>query len=583
MISTILLWAYIFLLSTVSGHFFFRISGMFKNSKSDAPGIAELSIAGLVFCGVFLAVYSFFEKIGLAANIVIASFCLLYFLTSAGKILFTLKSAIRSFLQFPVRIKILAAIYLLLLLLAAQALPTIADTGLYHVQNIKWISSYKVVPGLGNLQGRFAFNNHSFLLESLFSFSFLRPDFFHLLNSYLLLLLSLTLISLINKYLAADRWKALLYSGLLLLLPVFYLKAASSPTPDIFALVSVWFIFIIYLERICVKPENGFYWVPVLFIAFFTVTVKLSAFPVALIAIVFLAEHKGRFTGKVLKLALPALLVFIPYFIRNYIISGYLVYPFPHLDLFKPDWKIPIDYVKEMSSVISTYAQSGGWEQMPFAQWFPGWFAHLSAGFRLVSCYLVLSPFLLIAILIFSTKTRSLFPGFMKLSAICVAAVIYWFLTAPNFRFIYAFLLFYLMMNLVIIIHFIADRFFPSLNMKMAVNKGSDPVLKPASALVIILSLLFLALINYKGIDKCVLFPTGFKEVKFSSVELNNFNVNIPEDGTYCWNIPIPASVIQRHIGVNDIELRGPDLKYGFGMKIDRTEEMLRLRDYLRH
>ncbi len=40
--------------------------------------------------------------------------------------------------------------------------PTNYDSGLYHLSTIRWINSFPIVPGLGNLNGRLAFNQ-SFL------------------------------------------------------------------------------------------------------------------------------------------------------------------------------------------------------------------------------------------------------------------------------------------------------------------------------------------------------------------------------------------------------------------------------------
>ena len=52
---------------------------------------------------------------------------------------------------------------------ACSAEVRLHDTGLYHAQNIKWIQEYAVVPGLGNVHGRFAFNSMFFPVSALFS------------------------------------------------------------------------------------------------------------------------------------------------------------------------------------------------------------------------------------------------------------------------------------------------------------------------------------------------------------------------------------------------------------------------------
>lgn len=43
------------------------------------------------------------------------------------------------------------------------------DTGLYHAQAIRWIEDYGVVPGLGNLHMRLAYNSAFMSLQALFS------------------------------------------------------------------------------------------------------------------------------------------------------------------------------------------------------------------------------------------------------------------------------------------------------------------------------------------------------------------------------------------------------------------------------
>jgi hypothetical protein len=565
MISTLLVWIYIFLLTTLTGHFVFRILGQIQRKNVSAePSTAEMSITGLTFLGIFLSFYSLLLKIGLVANLLIVVFCLIYFLSARKSIVSDFKSGVISFKQFPSVVKILIFIYLILVLIAAQSIPAVSDTGLYHIQNIKWISSYKVIPGLGNVHGRFAFNNHSFLLEALFNFSFLKPDFFHLLNSYLLVVLSVTLIILVHKKLNHNIWRGFLYAGLLLLLQVFYLKSASSPTPDIFSLAGIWFIFIIYLERITGERNSDLYWIPVLFMAFFMVTVKLSAFPIAFIAVLFLAEYDNSWWRKLFLILTVGALVFVPYFIRNYVLSGYLIYPYPSLNLFNPDWKVPIQYVNEMKSVISAHAQSGDWQQRPFSEWFPLWYSHLSTGFKIILCYIMISPALMAVLIFLSEKIWKRFASDLKIVSICFLAVVIWFISAPNFRFIYAFLFFYLLLTSVIFTSFLSRKYFSSGFIRSYIEKAKNVLPKAISVLLVLFSVWFILKLDYKGFKECIIFPVRFKEVPYNRVDLNNFIINIPEDGTYCWNVPLPCSVIQKHIGINDIEMRGPDLEYGF-------------------
>ena len=61
--------------------------------------------------------------------------------------------------------------FALIIYFLAASVPIHYDSGLYHIQAVKWIEQYAVVPGLGNLHGRLAFNPNLFNLTAGFSFS----------------------------------------------------------------------------------------------------------------------------------------------------------------------------------------------------------------------------------------------------------------------------------------------------------------------------------------------------------------------------------------------------------------------------
>ncbi len=58
------------------------------------------------------------------------------------------------------------------------------DTGLYHAQAIRWIEEYAVVPGLGNLHMRLAYNSAFMCLQALFSLEWLVGQSLHTLNGF---------------------------------------------------------------------------------------------------------------------------------------------------------------------------------------------------------------------------------------------------------------------------------------------------------------------------------------------------------------------------------------------------------------
>lgn len=59
------------------------------------------------------------------------------------------------------------------------------DTTLYHIQAVHWIEEYGVMPGLGNLHNRFAYNSAFMPLQALFSLRWLIGNSLHTLNGFI--------------------------------------------------------------------------------------------------------------------------------------------------------------------------------------------------------------------------------------------------------------------------------------------------------------------------------------------------------------------------------------------------------------
>jgi hypothetical protein len=569
MIATLIIWIYIFLLTTTFGLLSFRVLNYFLKTKSASlPTLTELSIFGIVGIGISLSYFSIFFKIGLLANLIIFSIVIVYFIIDSGTVLSYLQSQIQNIKKLPVSIKLITGLYVIMILFAAQASPKIYDTGLYHAQFIQWISSFKTIPGLGNLHGRFAYNNQSFLLEAIFNFSFLKLGSFHLVNSYLLLLLSFSLIHSFYKTILSEWLSSVLYLGLLILLQIFHLVFASSPTPDLFSTIGIWFVFIMVLKRDSTDVNYMSYWIILVACTFFLVTVKLSSLPLIFIILLFFINPTGSFIKKILILTGLGLIIFIPFLIRNYLISGYLIYPFPAIDFFNPDWKIPHSYVAEMKSIITSYAQCRDWQERSFSEWLPIWYSDRSLIFKGLSIFILVSPFLMMIILLVRKNILHLFKSEFQVFIICLIAIVFWFVTAPNFRFVYGFLFVYLLIFVTILLHFLINEL-RILDLSGIWIKNFLKISYPkiSSAVLIIFPLIFFINCDFGEIEKSIVFPVEYKSVPLKTVVINNFKVNVPEDNAQCWDACIPCSIFQSNMGITDIEMRGKDFKDGFRVK----------------
>jgi hypothetical protein len=219
--------------------------------------------------------------------------------------------------------------------------PGNADSWTYHYLSILWYEKYKVVPGLANLQAGYAFNPAAFILQAPWSFTRLVGQSLYPLNGVLLGLFFSWL--LIRSFRAGHPGLAAAYLGILLVLFTPLLPDMSAPTSDTLVAVCLAWAFIRLLEILLAgKPDLPAVLLPCLILLYAPIA-KLSSYPAlpVLLLIFFLLPYRERGGGLLLKMTGLACLIYIPWLIRNYIMTGHLVFPFAGLDFFNPDWKVP--------------------------------------------------------------------------------------------------------------------------------------------------------------------------------------------------------------------------------------------------
>jgi len=167
-----------------------------------------------------------------------------------------------------------------------------------------------------------------------------------------------------------------------------------SPASDYFIGCLLFYIIIHWLDLLVLHEKSYVPYVLLTFAAVYTVTVKLSAVMLLLLGIkpiVQLVRSKKKGAIKPIAFsALVSLVIALPYFIRNVLISGWLIYPFTGIDLFNVAWKVPKGQAQYDAKEIMVYGR--GYTDVlqydkPFTQWFPDWFAQIG---NLNKCFLIL-------------------------------------------------------------------------------------------------------------------------------------------------------------------------------------------------
>ncbi len=319
------------------------------------------------------------------------------------------------------------AFFIFLSLICCQEI-WVADTAIHHAQAVQWIKNFAVVPGLANLQPQIGFNSSFFITNASLSLDFPQYDLLvYPVNGILLLVI--TFRHLNNLMTSVDNSKTVLNLTLLILLWIFLPKWANSLSPDMAVC-----IFTIYLFLLAYTDKSIDYRIPII-ISACLVTFKLST----LFAVLFLLPHYIKSNSKkhFLNFTCLAFFVFtIPYLIRNYILSGFLVFPLYHIDLFNPEWKVPFDATKFEYEVIKSWARTGGKMHtkaldMQFLEWLPLWNEKRDLLDKVATA---LSSFIVIPFIssLFRKNKRTTI-----LTSIVVLNLCFWLWGAPDPRFAY--------------------------------------------------------------------------------------------------------------------------------------------------
>ena len=218
------------------------------------------------------------------------------------------------------------------------------DSDLYHAQSIRWIEEYGIVKGLGNIHVRFAYNSSFFALSALYSMPYIFGQSMHSVNGMIALILSIEALRIVHAW----KRKKLLLSDFARAAALFYLTLIYSdimaPASDYAIMCTVFYIIIKWLSQLENEREadNVTPYALLCVAGVYAVSLKLTAGLILILVLkpaIMLIRQK-RWKEIILYLCM-GIGVITPWLIRTVWISGYLLYPFPALDIFSVDWKIP--------------------------------------------------------------------------------------------------------------------------------------------------------------------------------------------------------------------------------------------------
>jgi len=302
------------------------------------------------------------------------------------------------------------------------------DSIFYHYQNIRWNEEYAVVPGLGNIDDRYAFNSNYMLLSSVFTFRFLFGEALYLVHTVFLLFLSGWVFY--QFFVSKENWKksVLLFSFILFFL--LSIKAMFDTSTDLLPNMIVFYLVAkIIMNSESLRQNNLlFILTPVLLI-----TCKLSMLSFCLLSLyVFISILKNREYKTAGFLLFIAVLIVIPWLVKNVILSGYLIYPLYRIDLFGFDWKIPeiiavkqTEYIYYIGYKFLEVIIAPNNTEFSYPLWVKG---------LVISVYVLAATSLVICIIHLIGKRKN--PAFNLLFSILFFTLLIWFFNGPDIRFV---------------------------------------------------------------------------------------------------------------------------------------------------
>jgi len=510
--------------------------------------IHDSLLVGLVVSNSLTTWLSLFFPINDVVLMCFVTFCLwgLYYLRGDLKNIIALASSRRSLV-------ICSFLFLPVIFLLSLSAPKNFDTGLYHIQAIKWIIEYPAVPGLANLHGRLGFNPNIFTLHALTSlYGFFNREVFSINYALFLILVFYYIGRMLTLY-KQEGLSALFAFYLFVFIILIKSTNFSSPSPDFLSIYIPLYVFCRIIDWSSASTKKQFEnYIPLFILCSYVITVKLATIPILLLFVFIFFQTRVDF-NKSIRLMLFLSLIIIPWLCRNIILTGWILYPFSSLNLFSFDWTVPVQHVIDQKNTVTGWARLPGTgyleaSGMAVMQWFPAWWKTLYLTHKLFVPISIIAP-----LMIFAGQLSKKIKANLLTNAVVVTSyigVIFWFFMAPDWRFGESFIMIATLSPLLV---FKSIHFNPGSRLNLVLDRlHSKNKIVPISLLILIL--LFLTKKNYPelkdNLSKVLSFELALlperviipENVTFKTIKISGVDVRVPEIGARCFDCEIPCT-----------------------------------------
>jgi hypothetical protein len=302
------------------------------------------------------------------------------------------------------------------------------DTGLYHLQAMRWVLEQPLQLGLANLHSRLGYNTLWFNLESAVDFIVVLKGIpYFLLNGIVLYFYATPAFAIMQKKVFASY--ELFY--LLTLIPVigFSPLFITSASPDLFMMLVTFVVFVIFIREYDDPLKNEQLVFVAVVLSGFAGMVKLFGFVLFFFALWVYFRHYG-FKN------LWAAVMFIPWLIQGIATSGYIAFPlaFTRIPII---WSVPADIAQQDADGVVAWARMQGADSFFTTLGNNQWVLHWMTSPMVLMILVEVAILALIALLLRPEIHRLRYVPI----AFAVAGTLLWYGTAPEPRYALGFIL----------------------------------------------------------------------------------------------------------------------------------------------
>lgn len=455
MILVLLNWTFILIFLLPAGFVSLTLLLRASSVRASYLSFSCVMLVGLVVLTTLCNVFSLFMAIDYKVNLILGA--VIY-----GFLFFLRTEFIKNTMKW---LEILKTLHLstklaFLLIFIIGLIKTIspsenADEAGYHIPLIRWIEDYSIVPGIANIEDRMGFNPGIYMSNAFFSMRWLFTEGLYDLNSFLFFIFGTFFLSGFERFVKKDF--SYIYSDITQIVALIFLFRAylTSVDADFIYIYGIMYILILVLQKIesstLSQPSVHIAMIFLLFTFIFTNKFSVILLSPIILWILWETNAKQNFRF-VFTIVAVCTFILSSWILRNYFISGYLIYPLYFIDVFNVDWKVPIELTKGQYFYVSEYAKIEETRpfnqyiirEVPFKEWTAGWFSRVGAlliGKIIIPGIPISFILFFYLIIVKNKKWDKVHNQYMALIFFLIIATLIWIVRIPAIRFAWGWLI----------------------------------------------------------------------------------------------------------------------------------------------